>query len=102
MFASASLLLDQYAGRWIAMRTDACRRADAGGPSEASLRLRVGCLDARLSELGVLIDRLARADTALVGDAVVTVGGLGKLEVCIDDHELGRPTAPAVAARPGP
>lgn len=101
-FASASLLLDQYAHRWIAMRTDACRRAQTdSGPSETILNLRIACLDARLGELRVLTGRLAAADTTLVDGAVVAVQGLGKLDVCTDDRALQRPLAPDLAPRPG-
>lgn len=101
-FASASLLLDQYANRWIAMRTDACRRAQAtSSQSEAILNLRIACLDARLSELRVLTGRLTAADAGLVDGAAVAVQGLGKLDVCADDRALRRPLEPDLAPRPG-
>jgi len=100
-FASASLLLDQYAGLWTGMRTGACQRALSGSQSQASLRLRVACLDARLAELGLLTERLAAADAKLVEGAVLAVEGLGTLDICTDDHALQLPTAPEVAARPG-
>jgi hypothetical protein len=100
-FASASLLLDQYAGLWTAMRTGACQRALSGSQSQAGLRLRVACLDARLAELGLLTERLAAADAKLVEGAVLAVEGLGTLDICTDDRALELPTAPEVAARPG-
>jgi hypothetical protein len=99
-FTAASLLLDQYANQWIAMRTEACERArrTGGGPDPAA-ELRVDCLDARRGELRELTDRLAAADDGLVDGAVIAVRALGPLGVCGDDEGLLRPARADVAPR---
>jgi len=99
-FVSASLLLDQYAKRWTAMRTQACERAVPGEDHESLSSLRIGCLDARLSELRELTGRLAVADAALADRAVIQIQRLGKLAACADDAALQR-SLPADATRPG-
>jgi hypothetical protein len=99
-FASAALLLDQYAKRWIAMRTQACERALRSDQSEAVMGLRVACFEARLSELRELVDRLAAADPAVVDRAGVLVRGLGTLDVCANDRTLLQPTQPDLVERP--
>jgi serine/threonine protein kinase len=101
MFASASLLLDQYAKRWIAMRTEVCERAQRSNHSEAVLDLRARCLDARRSEVAALIGRLATASAATVDSAVALVRALGPLATCTDDDALQRPMRSDLAARPG-
>jgi len=99
-FAAASLLLDQYANRWIAMRTEACERARRDPrAADAVADLRIDCLDARRGELGRLIDRLAAPDSPLIDGAVLAVHALGRLEVCADDGALLRPGQPEVAPR---
>jgi hypothetical protein len=104
-FTAASLLLDQYANRWIAMRTEACARARLDGlATDAVADLRIDCLDARKSELRVFTDRLVGvgvgADAALVDGAAVAARGLGSLAVCADDAALARRRRPEVIARP--
>ncbi|HEX3766321.1 MAG TPA: protein kinase [Kofleriaceae bacterium] len=99
-FTTTSLLLDQYANQWIAMRTDACERARRIGRSpDPAAELRIDCLDARRSELRELIDRLAAADDGLVEGAVVAVRALGPLGVCADDEALLLPARRDVAPR---
>jgi hypothetical protein len=100
-FASASLLLDQYANEWIALRTDACKRAQRGPGAEASSNLRIQCLEARRSELRIVTDRLAALDGDAVDDASVEVRRLGALTVCSDDDGLRTPMRAELAARPG-
>jgi hypothetical protein len=100
-FAAASLLLDQYANRWIAMRTEECERARRdGGTADAVGGKRIDCLDARRGELGLLTDRLAVADDRMIDGAVVAVRALGSLGVCADSDALLRPGRPEVAPRP--
>jgi serine/threonine protein kinase len=101
-FASASLLLDQYARRWIAMRTQACESALRSDRDDSLLNLHIACLDARLAELRELTGQLISADAALIDGAVAEVQRLGKLEVCADDSALQRRMRPGAAARPGP
>jgi hypothetical protein len=100
-FTAASLLLDQYANAWIAMRTEACERARRDQPAaDAVAGLRIDCLDARRSELGALTGRMAAGERELVDGAVVAIRGLGSLAVCADDDALLRPSRPEVAPRP--
>ena len=100
-FAAASLLLDQYANRWIAMRTAACDRARGDLRAVDVVEdLRIDCLDARRSELGALTDRLAAGDRSVLDSAVIAVRGLGSLAACADDDALLRPGRPEVAPRP--
>ena len=101
-FAATSLLLDQYAHAWIALRTEACERRNVhGDPGDTVLKLRVACLDARRSELRALTTALVTADAARVDGAVTTVQALGPLATCADDDALQRPMRPDVAARAG-
>jgi len=107
-FTAASLLLDQYANQWIAMRTEACERGRRGGRGfDRAAGLSIDCLDARRSELGLLIDRLAAAGDVtgdvtgdLIDGAVIAVRALGPLAVCADDEILLRSGSPDAARRP--
>ena len=102
VFTAASLVLDQYANEWVAMRTDACERAGRNGHAPDPARnLRIDCLDARRGELRALTDRLVTAGDQLIDGAVIAARALGSLGVCADDVALLRPGNPETAPRPG-
>jgi tetratricopeptide (TPR) repeat protein/predicted Ser/Thr protein kinase len=103
-FREVERALDSYAGRWTAMRTDACAATrKRGEQSEAALDLRMACLDRALQEVGALSGLLARADRTVVGTAGEAASRLPALSVCSDVESLRArvrpPRDPAVAKR---
>ncbi|MDC0675194.1 serine/threonine-protein kinase [Nannocystis radixulma] len=87
--------LDDYAARWVAMRTEACAATWLHGEqTEALLGLRTSCLDARLRELQALGDRLLTADRATAEQAVRAAHRLSELEGCADVDALTAPVRP--------
>ena len=89
--------LDDYAGGWRQMRTEACEATRVRGEqSEELLDLRMSCLDARREELRALGELLARPDASLVENAVSTARALAPLDECADRAAL------TAAVRPPP
>ncbi|MCY1064575.1 tetratricopeptide repeat protein [Nannocystis sp. RBIL2] len=87
--------LDDYAARWVAMRTEACEATWLHGEqTEALLGLRTSCLDARLRELQALGERLAGADRPTAEQAVRAAQRLSDLEACADVEALTAPVRP--------
>ncbi len=82
-------LLDDFAGRWTAMRTEACEATHLRGEqSDRLLDLRMDCLDDRLRELEATTALLGRADDEVVRNAVRAVSGLTRLGGCADAELL--------------
>ena len=87
--------LDDYAARWVAMRTDACAATRVHGEqTEAQLELRMTCLDGRLRELRALGDRLSTADATTAERAVWAAYNLSELSDCADVEALASPLPP--------
>lgn len=84
--------LDEYAARWVAMRTDACEATRVHGEqTDAQLELRMTCLDGRLRELRALGDRLSTADATTAERAVRAAYNLSDLGDCADVEALASP-----------
>src|SRR6185503_9110999 len=92
-----SHLLDVYAERWVAARTDACRATRVrGDQSERVLDLRMRCLDRRRDELGGLVTALIAAGPDVVGRSVDAAAGLAPVDACADIAALeAQPPRPA-------
>ncbi|WAS89958.1 serine/threonine-protein kinase [Nannocystis punicea] len=87
--------LDDYAARWVAMRTEACAATWIHGEQpEALLGLRTSCLDARLRELQALGERLRAADRETGEQAVRAAHRLTDLASCADVEALTAPVRP--------
>ena len=96
---AVTAVMDAYAGRWVAMRTDACEATRVHGEqTEAQLELRMACLDGRLRELRALGDRLIAADAAVAERAVRAAYSLSEIEGCADVEALASPLAPPTGA----
>ena len=82
-------MLDQHAGAWVEMRTEACAATRLRGEqSEQLLDLRIDCLDRRLTEFQALSDLLADADAETVERSVQAAGKLSSLASCADARAL--------------
>jgi tetratricopeptide (TPR) repeat protein len=85
----ASVALDQWAQRWIAMRVDACAAVHVRHEQTPEvLDLRTLCLDRRRDELAALTDTLTHADAATVEALPDAVTRLTPLSSCADVHAL--------------
>jgi serine/threonine-protein kinase len=88
-FWSVDRLLQDYLARWRGMYTEACEATNLRGEqSPEVLDLRMGCLGERLDGVRSLTQLLARADGAVVDNAVAAAGALGPLERCADGRLL--------------
>lgn len=89
-------LLGQYAGRWAAMRTEACEATHVRGEqSEVLLDRRMQCLERRREKLAVLIRVLRdHPDAATVDSAPAAAASLPGLGDCADARMLD-PAVPA-------
>ncbi|HLT40033.1 MAG TPA: serine/threonine-protein kinase, partial [Enhygromyxa sp.] len=77
--------LDDYTAAWAREHREACEATRLRGEqSEATLDLRMACLDRRLHEVRVVTGTLAAADVGVVENAVVAVNALGWLGACGD------------------
>jgi len=84
-FERVAAALDDYGGRWLAMRRDVCEATHVRGEqSEALLDARMVCLDARLDEIRGVTRVLADASPEDVEGAVTLVGALTHLGRCAD------------------
>jgi tetratricopeptide (TPR) repeat protein/tRNA A-37 threonylcarbamoyl transferase component Bud32 len=92
---SATRILDDFAQRWVAMRTEACEATRIHGEqSEELLDLRMECLSERLSELKATTDLFVSADANIVERAVTAASGLQPLAGCADQKALRAPMRP--------
>ncbi|MDB4958225.1 MAG: serine/threonine kinase family protein, partial [Myxococcales bacterium] len=102
--AGVTGLLDQYAGAWSTMRTEACEATRVRGEqSEELLDLRMACLDARARELRAFADVLAHADAKTVEKSFQAAQALSPLSDCADSAGLKAPVRlpanPAIRAQ---
>jgi len=76
--------IDAYGASWVEARTTVCEATRVHGEqSEATLDVRMRCLDERLGELRALVDVLSDADGEVVEQAVSAVASLGTPSACI-------------------
>jgi tetratricopeptide (TPR) repeat protein/predicted Ser/Thr protein kinase len=77
--------LDHYAEQWTAAHTATCRATRIlGEQTEATLDLRMACLERRRQEAAALIETLATADTTVLARAVGATAGLTDVAACAD------------------
>jgi tetratricopeptide (TPR) repeat protein/predicted Ser/Thr protein kinase len=87
--------LDEYARGWVSMSTESCEATHRRGEQSAEvLDLRTTCLTGSLQGLRALTDVLARADRAVVQEAVSAVNALPDLSRCADVRTLKAATPP--------
>ncbi len=102
VLASVTLVLDAYAGDWLAMHHSACVAHRDGEQSGAMLDLRMSCLDRSRQALEGALTLLAAADLEVVDGAVGLVHQLPRITTCGDIGALSAavppPDDPAVAA----
>jgi tetratricopeptide (TPR) repeat protein len=92
---TATQKLDEYAGRWAAMRGDACEATRVRGEQpENVLQLRMACLDNRREEVRTLSSMFVSADAALVRKAIDAVSALSSVQRCGDVAALTAPVPP--------
>jgi hypothetical protein len=81
--ASVSAAVDRYASEWTRARADACSATRIRGTqSETVMDQRMRCLDRLGLELGMLTDRLAHPESAVLGRAAAAVEGLAPPSTC--------------------
>ena len=102
-FRRTSEQLDRYASQWVKAHRDTCLAThERGEQSQATLFLRMRCLERRRAEMGALVSVLSQADGAAVSKALRAVSELTAIEVCDDVEALARsnatPEDPRVAA----
>jgi tetratricopeptide (TPR) repeat protein/predicted Ser/Thr protein kinase len=94
-FRQVSTILDRYAAQWTAAHTQTCRATRIlGEQTEATLDLRMTCLERRRQEAAALIGALATSDTAGLTRAVAAATGLTDVAVCADVAVLRQVIAP--------
>jgi tetratricopeptide (TPR) repeat protein len=102
MAAAVEGALDRYAGDWVRAGLQACAatRIDGSQP-EATMQLRMACLDGRLADLRALTALLSAADGEVVQRSLEAVHLLPELESCADADALrsGEPLPSEPAAR---
>lgn len=77
--------LDDYGDKWARMRDATCAATRVDGvQSEATLELRMACLDRGLDAYGSLVGLLVKADDRTVRNAVAAVYGLADVSGCAD------------------
>ncbi len=92
--------LDDFAGRWSAMRVEACEANQRGEQSDAMLDLRMACLDRQRAGVDALAGALAEADAEVLEKATASAQGLGPVSRCADVEALADervPEDPALA-----
>jgi tetratricopeptide (TPR) repeat protein len=87
--------LDRYAAQWISAHTDTCRATRIRGEqTEATLDLRMTCLERRRQAAAALAGTLATGDAATVRSAVAAVLALPDLSACGDLAALRQVVSP--------
>ena len=100
--AKVTASLDGYAQSWIDAHTATCRATRVlGEQSEATLDLRMNCLERRRVEASALIDALSTIDADSLPRSVTAVVDLGDVAACADVGRLAEAAAPpgGMAAR---
>jgi eukaryotic-like serine/threonine-protein kinase len=100
---AAARSLDAYAERWVELRTATCEATRVrGDQSEALMDLRIGCLDAKLRDVGALTEVLANADADVVKHAAQATQALPSPDECAtlerETAALLQPADPTLAA----
>src|SRR5262249_39394997 len=92
--------LDHHAASWIQFHTDACRATRIlGDQTEATLDLRMTCLERRRQEAGALVGMLSTADSGAVAGAVAATDELtAGLGACADLAALRQTVPPPSGA----
>jgi serine/threonine protein kinase/tetratricopeptide (TPR) repeat protein len=101
---AAESALDGYAAAWVAMHGDACESTRVrGDQTEATMALRMACLDERKKELAALTQLFADADAETVERALPAVEALPPVSLCADVQALAQvappPADPTLRAR---
>ncbi|MGZ3439952.1 MAG: serine/threonine-protein kinase, partial [Polyangia bacterium] len=93
--------LDDWSGRWHALRVEACAGERSGGRQSATSRTRSECLDRRIGELAGLVGALDHPDNTVASYAVRAANSLTAPESCLAAMPLpdGGPP-PRTAAAP--
>lgn len=90
--------VDQYTDVWVDARTRVCEATWVHGEqSEATLDVRMRCLDQRQGELRALLEVLSDADAEVVEQAVSAVAALAAPQSCVTlepDASIGLPEDP--------
>jgi tetratricopeptide (TPR) repeat protein len=99
-----TVLLDDYAGRWTAMRREVCEASLRSARPSELLRARDACLDRRLSRMRALTHACAGPpDVGVLDSALPASAELPRIEDCADlESLLARvrpPESPALRAR---
>jgi eukaryotic-like serine/threonine-protein kinase len=82
-FTSASRMIDEYVGRWIAMYADTCEATHVRGEQSTEvLDLRMSCLNERMGSVRALADVFAHATGDVVENAVSAAGALPRIDRC--------------------
>ena len=89
-YSRVELVLDDYAARLVAMRTEACEATRVQGEqSDELLDLRMACLDRRLNRMRALTEIFAVSpDAELIDKAVTAANGLPPIDDCADAEAL--------------
>jgi tetratricopeptide (TPR) repeat protein len=94
-FAYTKNALDEYAQRWVRIRTEACEATRLrGDQSEELLDLRMQCLSQRKEELRALVEQFTKADTKVVRKSVEAAQSLAPLDDCSNIEVLKAPVRP--------
>jgi tetratricopeptide (TPR) repeat protein len=80
--------LTDYTTAWSTFHVAACETHARGESSDDYFDLEMACLARRRSELGALVDRLARADGEVLDRAVSAVRSLTPVRACTDREAL--------------
>src|SRR5690606_29580300 len=103
-WAGVESRLDEHTGAWVEMYRDACEATHVRQEQSLEmLDLRMACLRGRRAEVAALIVELARADEAVVRNAVEAVSALDRLDRCEDLEALAArvrlPSDPTIRRR---
>ncbi len=96
MFGLVDAAVDRYGATWSAARIDACEATHVRREqSEATLDLRMRCLDRRLTQLDALLTVFAdEPSAALLDGASRAVASLGSVDACDDVEALSAVVPP--------
>jgi tetratricopeptide (TPR) repeat protein len=89
-------VLDGYAADWIRTDVDVCAANEPWTAARSPIRARTrACLDERRSELGAVVDVLARGDSDVVLRAAEAVRALAPIATCADPAMAPPPSLPS-------